>query len=445
MTAVAGEAARPVRSARSGRWGLWSERTFRRLWIGETTSGLGTAVGEVALVLVAVTVLHASPLMVGVLTASAWLPWLFLGISAGAWVDRWPRRTVMLVGDLASLLLFGSVPVAAWCGVLTIWQLLAVAFLAGAAKVFFVTAYRAIMPSLVAESDLMEANTKLQSGAQAMDIAGPGVAGVVAQLLGAVIGVFVDACSYVVSALCLSGIKVTEQRPAVAERRGIRREIAEGVRFVVGDPYLRAIASFAGLANLGLSGIQAVQTVFLVRSVGLGPSGVGAVFAVASLGGLIGATLAGRIAKRFGSARGMLLCALLGAPFMLLVPLAGRWLPVPVSALAWGLAVGGVIACNVIVMGFYQAYCPTELLGRIIACVLTVGYSAMPVGALLGGFLGDAVGSRTAFWIMTVALLAGGWTLLLSPIRGLREFPGRPEADRRIDPVPTGQAYADPA
>jgi MFS family permease len=413
-----------------GRWGLWAERNFRRLWVGETTSELGTAVGEVALVLVAVTVLRTSPLMVGVLTAAAWIPWLFLGLSAGAWVDRLSRRMVMLVSDLVLLLLFGSVPVAAWCGVLTIWQLVAVALLTGAAKVFFTTAYRSLLPALVAEPDLMEANTKLQSGSAAMDIAGPGLAGVVAQVLGAVTGVFLDACSYLVSALCLGGIKASEERPAPGERTGIRGEIALGVRFVTGDPYLRTLACFGGVANLGLSGIQAVQTVFLVRSVGLGAGGVGVVFAIVSTGGLVGATVAGRIAKRFGSARGLLLCELTGAPFLLLVPLAGRWLPLPLCVFAWALSVGAIVAGNVISMGFYQVYCPPELLGRIIACASTVCYSAMPLGALLGGCLSEALGNRAAFWSMAAVLLTAALWLLTSPIRRLREFPERHPGSR---------------
>ncbi|QMU68300.1 MFS transporter [Streptacidiphilus sp. P02-A3a] len=412
---------RPVR----GRWGLWVERDFRRLWIGETASGLGTAVGEVSLVLVAVGVLRAGSFMVGVLTASAWLPWLFLGLSAGAWVDRWSRRTVMLVGDLLLLALFASVPVAEWTGVLTVWQLVAVAFLAGAVKVFFTTAYRTLLPALVAEPDVLEANVKLQSSAAAMDVAGPGVAGVVAEAFGAVTGLLIDACSYLLSALCLSAIDAREERPARAERRGIRQEVAEGVRFVVHDPYLRTVSYFAGLGNLGLSGLQAVQTVLLVRSVGLRPGGVGAVFAVVSVGGLVGAAIAGRIAARFGTARGLLLCELIGAPFLLLLPFAGRWLPLPVCVAAWAVAVGGVVAGNVITGSFFQSYCPPELLGRINSCSSSIGYGAMPVGALLGGFLGGEFGSRAAAWVMASVVVSAGWVILASPIRGRRDLPRR--------------------
>jgi predicted MFS family arabinose efflux permease len=423
-----------------GRWGLWAEANFRRLWIGETTSGLGTAVGEVSLPLVAVVVLRAGPFMVGLLLAAAWVPWLFLGLSAGAWVDRWPRRTVMLVCDLALLVLFASVPVAGWFGVLTIWQLLAVAALAGSVRVFFTTAYKTLLPSLVPEADLLEGNVKLQGGAAAMDVAGPGVAGVLAQAVGAATGLLVDAVSYLVSALCLIRIDPAGQPPAPAARRGIRSEIAEGVRFVAGDPYLRVFAGFAGLANLGLTGLNAVQTVFLVRTVGLPPGGVGAVFAAVSIGGLVGAALAGRIARRFGSARGLLLTSLAMAPALLPVPLAGRWLPLPVCVLAWAAAVGAVVAGNVIFSSFFQSYCPPELLGRVAACASTVSYSAMPVGALLGGCLGGLLGSRATIWIMALVLLCAALLLLASPIRTLRDLPGRPAAEAAARRGAAGQS-----
>ncbi|MER7701873.1 MFS transporter [Kitasatospora sp. NPDC097605] len=411
---------------RRGRWGLWAQPNFRKLWIGETTSGLGTAVGNVALALVAVVTLDASPFMVGVLTASAWVPWLFLGLLAGAWVDRWPRLKVMLVCDLLLLALFGSVPVAGWFDALTMAQLILVALLAGAVKVFFSTAYSAVLPSLVAKPDLLEANVKLRSGDSAAEIAGPGVAGLLSQAFGAASGLLADAVTYLVSAFCLGTIRAEERPPAKSERRGILREIGEGVRFLVHDPYLRTLASFAAVGNLGLNGIQAVQTVFLVRSVGVSPGGVGAVFAVVSVGGLAGAALAGRIARRFGTARGLLLCELVAAPFILLLPMAGARLPLAVSAVAWSVAVCGVIAGNVIAGSFYQAYCPPAMIGRIRASASTVNFSAIPVGALLGGWLGEVLGARTTIWIMASVLLSAGAVLLTSPLRAMRDFPERP-------------------
>ncbi|MER7674619.1 MFS transporter [Kitasatospora sp. NPDC096128] len=431
MTATSAPAAAPEQTAPApapergrGRWGLWAEPRFRRLWLGETTSGLGTAVGHVSLSLVAVVLLDASPLMMGVITAAAWLPWLLIGLPAGAWVDRWRRRRVMLVCDVVLALLFGSVPVAAWFGVLTVTQVVLVALLSGAAKVFFTTAYGALLPSVVEAPDLMEANGKLRGGESAVDVAGPGVAGLVAQAFGAATGLLLDSVSYLVSLFCLSRLEVREEPPAPAARRALGREIAEGVRFVVGDRYLRTLACFSMLANLALNGIQAVQTVFLVREVGLSPGAVGAVFAVVSVGGLAGAAVAARIARRLGTAHGLLACMLTVAPLIFLLPFSGRQLPVAVGALAWGAAVCGVVAGNVISGTFSQTYCPPALLGRVRASTSTIGYGAIPVGALLGGFLGDALGARPTIWIMSGVLLAAGLLLLASPVRTARDLPG---------------------
>lgn len=145
----------------------------------ETTSSFGTSISSVALPLVALSVPHASVFAVTMLTAAAWLPWLLVGLPAGAWLDRLPRRRIMMVADLVSL--FGSVPVAAALGWLTIAQLVVVALIAGTASVFFLTVYRAFLPALLDAGDLLEGNAKLQGSEQVTHIAGPAAAGLIAQ------------------------------------------------------------------------------------------------------------------------------------------------------------------------------------------------------------------------------------------------------------------------
>jgi MFS family permease len=147
-------------------WGLLAQRDFRLLWLGETTSSLGNTVTTVVTPLTAVTLLGANPLAVGVLNAAAWLPWLVIGLPAGAWVDRLRRRPIMLAADFVSLALFAGILVAAWQGVLSLPLLMVVALLGGTASVFFSTAYRALLPSLVAREDLLEGNSKLQGSEQ---------------------------------------------------------------------------------------------------------------------------------------------------------------------------------------------------------------------------------------------------------------------------------------
>lgn len=423
-----GLAARQPR--RRGVGGLWWQRDFRLLWIGETTSKLGSAVTYIAMPLVAVLTLQASTFMVGLLEAVAWLPWLVVGLPAGAWVDRLPRRPIMLACNLASLVLLASVPVAAWCGVLTIGQLLAVALITGTASVFFSTAYQAYLPAVVAREDLAEGNAKLQGSEAAAQVVGPGLGGVIAQLFGAVAGLLADAVSFGVSALCLLGIRTREaaanQTSRGRPRTSLRHEIIEGLRFVVRDPYLRVITAFAGATNLASNVMLAIVVVFLVRTVGVSPGGVGALSAAASCGGVVGAMVATRIARRFGTARGLLMCEMCAALFGLLVPLTTEG-----PGLAWFIVGGllrnaGIVAFNVIIGSFRQTYCPPALLGRVTACSRFVVYGTIPLGALLAGILGTTVGLRETVWIGAVASTVSALVLLAGPLRRDRDLPTQP-------------------
>ncbi|MGH3382805.1 MAG: MFS transporter, partial [Actinoallomurus sp.] len=295
--------------------GLFRHRDFRLLWIGQTTSKLGSSVTSVALPLVAVATLGASTFQVALLSAAAWLPWLLIGLPAGAWVDRLPRRPVMLACDLAALLLFLSVPVAAWLGRLTIGQLLAVALGAGTASVFFQTAYQAHLPSLLDRDEVAEGNAKVQATEAAAQVGGPGVAGLITQLADAVNALLADAASFLVSALCLLAIRAREPRLDRARRAGtLRREIGEGLRFVARDPYLRVLTLFSAVSNIGLIGYQSILVVFLVREVGVSPGVVGGLAAATSLGGVLGAASATARARRFGSARSLLVAEIGAAP-----------------------------------------------------------------------------------------------------------------------------------
>lgn len=410
--------------ARTRRLGLLAVRDFRLLWIGETTSSLGSSISGVALPLVALTMLHASVLAISVLTAAAWLPWLIVGLPAGAWVDRLPRRRVMMIADLVSLAALASVPLAAALGWLSITQLLIVALVAGIATVFFATAYRAFLPALLGADDLLEGNAKLQGSQQVTNIAGPGAAGLIAQATSAVLGVLADAASFAVSAVCLSRIHVQEPGPS-APRQPLRREIAEGLAVVARDPLLRVNTTFGCLSNFVLTGYQAVLIVYLVRVVGLSPGAAGVTLALTALGGVLGALVARRVADRIGTARAVLLSKLGLAPFGLLIPLADRGPGLALFVLGSIVVIGGIVAGNVIWSGFVQSYYPAEILGRVSTSVQFFNYGAIPAGAVVAGLMASHLGVRPTLWIMLAGLVISSWVLLLGPLRKLRDLPSR--------------------
>lgn len=407
--------------------GLLRHRDFRLLWTGETTSSLGSSISSVALPLVALAELHAGVFAVSLLSAAVWLPWLVIGLPAGAWVDRLPRRRVMLVADVVSLAVFASVPIAAISGGLTMPQLVVVALLAGSATVFFDTAYRALLPALVAPEDLLEGNAKLQGSAQVTHVAGPGLAGLIAQVASPIGGVVVNAASFAVSAMCLRQIQVVEAEP-LAERRQLRREIVEGLNIVWRDPLLRVGASFGCVSNLVLTGYQAILLVFLVRVVGLNAGVTGLLLALASLGGVLGAVLARRTASRIGTARAVLWSKLAFMPVGLLIPLTRQGLGVVLFVAGSMAVVGGVVAGNVIWSGWVQGHYPVHLLGRISTSMQVVNYGAIPLGALIAGATARSLGVRPTLWIMLAGLVCSSGVLLLGPLRTMRDLPLRPLA-----------------
>ncbi|SDH85727.1 Predicted arabinose efflux permease, MFS family [Actinokineospora alba] len=405
-----------------GRGGL-ARWDFRLLWVGETSSKLGSAVTTVALPLVAVTHLNATTLQVALLEAAVWLPWLVVGLPAGALVDRWPSKPLMLLCNAVSATLLISVPVAVLFDALTMTQLTGVAFFAAVATVFFSTAYQRFLPAVVDTPDLPAANARMQGSESAAQVAGPSLGGLLAGAFGAATGLLADAVTFVVSSVCLLRIRSVQPRPEPVAKRSIVREIGEGLRYLVHDPYLRVIAAFSAATNLAGGMLQAVLVVFLVRSVGISEWTVGTFLSLVSLGGIAGAMAATWVSRRFGSARGLIICELCTAPFALLIPLTG-----PGAGLAFLVAGGvmttaGVIAFNVIFGAFRAAYVPRHLLGRIVASTRFVNYGTLPVGAVLGGVLGTSLGLPATLWISAAGTAGAVLILFLGPIRTRRDLP----------------------
>ena len=420
-------------------------REFGWLWTAYAVSTLGTWLAFDAFPLIAVLVLHASTFEVGVLTAAAWLPWLVIGLPAGAWVDRLPARQVMIACDLISALLYASVPAADWAGVLTTGWLIIVQLVAGAANVMFMTAYQVYLPSLVAPGELIEGNTKMQGSASAAAFAGPGLAGLTAQLLGAVTALLGNAVSFLVSAGCLLGTRppgrqVPPPRPGETTGRrtvrrrirrarratSLRREIADGTLLVMRDPFLRVLSVYGAAANLALTGYSALLVVFLVRDIGLGPAAVGLLTAIPGVGGILGALVTGRVTARYGTARSLLVCILGAVPFALLIPLTGPGPRLAFYVAGVLVATTGVAVTNIIIAAFRQSYSPPGMCGRVTATMRFLIFGTSPAGAVLGGSLGTWLGTRTALWILLGALVASGALLLTRSLISRRDLPDQP-------------------
>ena len=340
---------------------------------------------------------------------------------------------------IISVAAYASVPIAAWCGVLTVAQLIAVTVIAGAAAVFFNSAYQVLLPGVVDEADLAEANAKLLGSREVAQIGGPGLGGLLAQAAGPVTGLLADAVSFVVSFCCLTAMQPPRDRRSGGPPVG---GVLSGLRFAWRDPYLRAMTTFSALANLGLTGVDALLVVFLVRTIGLSSAAAGLVMTSLGIGGVLGALVARPLGRRLGTARAMVTAVPCGLCFGLLLPLADSG---PRLAFAGVAMIGAgcvVVIGNVIVDSFMQAYVPPDILGRVISATWAVGFAMMPVGALLAGILATGLGVRAALWILTALYAAAGLTLLPTPLRHRRDLPrvasrtGSPEHARERGCLP---------
>ncbi|MFF7633584.1 MFS transporter [Kitasatospora sp. NPDC008050] len=399
------------------RGGLAANRSFRLLWIGESAGKFGTAITGVALPLLATVTLHATAFQIGLLTAVQWVPWLLVGLPAGVWVDRYSPRRLMIGCNAASAAALLSIPLAAAAQLLTLTQIMLVAALLGLANVFFSTAYLVYLPLIVPPEDLVAANSRLQGSESSAQIAGPGLGGALAQLLGATVGPLVNAGSFAASTLCL----LLAPEPAAGPRGGpaasVWREIGEGLGFVRRHRVLRLLTVVAALANLAMTAYEAILVVFLVRTVHLSPAGVGLLMAATGVGGIAGAFAAAPLARRLGEPRALVYSLAATAPFGLLLPLTG-----PGAATAYFLPgaivpMAGLVVYNVVVSSFRQRHTPRRLLGRISATMRFLVFGAIPLGALAGGTLGSLLGPRGALWCIMTAALLPALLLGCSPLR----------------------------
>ncbi|GAA0472211.1 MFS transporter [Streptomyces sp. NPDC046215] len=405
--------------------GSLRHRDFRLLWAGESISQAGSAATRVMLPLIAVDTLHASSMTMSVLNAAAWLPWVLIGLPAGAWVDRVRRRPVMIVCNAVSGALLLTVGAAAWLDALSIGQLLLVAVLSGTADVFFRAAYSAYVPALLPRADLADGNAKLETSESAADVVAPSAGGALVQAGGAVFGFLADGLSFLASVLLLTRIRAREGPPGGERRRApaLGPEIREGFAYLVRDPFLRTILLCDAGMNLFLAGTQALAIVFLSRTVGVDGGTIGVLIALAGLGGVLGAVLSPLLARTFGTARAVLLCAFCGGPFGLLIPLTTDGAGLVAFLVGDFCLTASIVAGNVIIVSFRQAYCPPGMLGRISSSIRFLMYGAVPVGSLLGGALATVLSDRGALWILYTGNALCALLLLHGPVRSRRELP----------------------
>jgi MFS family permease len=432
-TAVTRQSDKPGRSGR-----LWRHRPFLLFWGGETVSMFGTQVTLLALPLTAVLLLGASAAQLSLVRFVETAPYLLFTLIFGAWVDRHRRRPVLIAANAARCVLIGAIPLLALFGTLTLPLLAVVAFGAGMFTVMFDVAWVAYVPSLVERQDLVEANGKMMTSYAASEVAGPGLAGVLIQWLTAPLALIADSLSYLVATVTLLLIRSPEPSPARQPASHLLREIGEGLRMVIGNVYLRAIAVMSGLWNFFNSIAFTIFLLYAVRERGLSPGTLGIILAVGACGGLLGAAISTRLAQRgrfgpvlgiaftFGCASWVLLPAAQGSQISVSATFAIAFLSIHIGLGLW----------SVLTLSLRQAITPSHLQGRVSATMRLIGYGLGTLGALAAGVLGSVFGLRTTLWIAAVGFLAIlAVTLLATPLPKVRSLPTTSDSKTGVEDV----------
>jgi MFS family permease len=406
----------------AGRGPLWRQRNFTLLWTGQTISLTGSAVTAIALPLAAITMLRASVIQVGLLTAATYGAFIVVSLPAGLIVDRFPKRPIMVCCDAARLVLIGSVPVAAALHRLTLGQLYAVALAAGTCAVFFDVSQQSYLPSLLDTEDLTEGFGKLGASASFAQVSGRGLASGLVAVIGAARAVTADALSYAVSVTCLLLLRAPEPRPARSPgARQLRRDVTQGLAFITGHPVLRKTTACAAAGNLFIAMQISLNLLFLIRVLHAPPAIAGLYTALGSLGGIAGGMLTASFSRRIGSARIIWLSLLVFDIPSLLLPLAGPGWKIVFFVLGYGVSAFSCALFGASQIAYRQSVCPPDLRGRMNAATRWITWGILPAGGLLGGFAGSAIGIRPAIWIAYAGSWAAGLLVYFSPLRRVRD------------------------
>lgn len=413
---------------------LWRHHDFRLLWAGDTVSVFGMQFVGLAMPLMAVQLLRADAFQMGLLATLQSLAFLLISLPAGAWVDRWRKKVVLVLGDLLRAALLLALPAAWLLDALAMWQLYLVATLVGVVTVFFDVANQSYLPEIVAGEQIGDGNGKLQASQQTAMVVGPAAAAGLVRVVGSPLTIAVTSICMALSSLFVSRIRHREQVSDRTSRRPLATEIREGLAFVLGQPLLRRIVACTGLTNLASSAVFALFVLYVVRTLGLAETTLGLVMSVGAVGGILGAVTSSALTRVVGEGRVIPLASVVGAGAALSAPLASVLPPVPTLVVGWFLMSWGVVVYNVAQVSFRQRLCPRPLLGRMNASIRFLVWGPMPVGAFLGGVLGRELGVLPALWIFSLVGLLATLPVVLSPLVTMRELPR--ELDRLAEEVP---------
>lgn len=398
---------------------------FRNFWLGQTISVFGDQITLLAIPVVAALVLDAQPADMGLLTAVGLLPHLLFSLPAGVWLDRQARRRqLMIISDIARALAIATIPLAFLFNALSLPQLFIVTFIVGTLAVVFDISWNTLFVAVTPREDFVSANSLLNGSRSLAYVGGPSVGGLLIQFLGAPLAVLADAFSYIFSALFLRRVEATEP-PIESTSHSIRAQLATGVRFIARDQIMRPALLSVATCNLFNFAFAALFILYVTTHLLIEPGLLGLALGSGAVGGLLGAVVAGRIGRRIGIGPAYALGLFLFPASLIAIPLVTGSNPVVLAMLvATEFFAGfGVMVLDINAGTLIQARTPDAIRGRATGAWRFINYGVRPIGALMGGVLGAAIGVRETLIVVTIASVAGVLWLIGTPVLRLREIP----------------------
>ncbi|MFQ5966744.1 MAG: MFS transporter [Acidimicrobiia bacterium] len=385
-------------------------RRFSLLWAAAGVSNLGDGIFFAALPLLVVS-LTTDPVAVALASFAGTLPWFLFALLAGALSDRLDRRLVMVYVDLARAVLVGLLAVAVLADVVSLPLIYVVAFLLGSAETLFDTSSEAIIPNLVPEGALPDANGRLQGTVWVTSsFFGPPLGAFLFATV-ATLPFFLDSASFVLAAVLVAFIGGKYRADRASDDRSITADVGEALRWLYHQKVLFTLALMAGTINLFGSAIFAVFVLFITQEIGLSEFGYGILLSIVGFTGLIGALNAPRTIRLLGPGFTIQGIVGLSAILSLAMGFARSTLMVGVIAGLYGLS---TTSWNVVSVTLRQELTPDELRGRVASVARLLAWGTQPIGALVGGFVAAALGIRAPFF-----LAAAAWFLLLAVTAGI--------------------------
>ncbi|GAB3560720.1 MFS transporter [Spelaeicoccus albus] len=396
--------------------------SFARFWTAAALSSFGSAVTTVAMPVLVVQVLAATPVQVGVVNAAQFVPYALLGLLAGAYTDRWRRRPILVWASIGRAATLGVIPVLWLSGVLQIWMLVTTLLLFGGCSVFGFAATQSLLPRLVPRKGLVVANARLDQTDAAAQTLGPAIGGGLVGLLGAPVAILVDAVSYLADAVLNASIRIREPQPD-SPARSLRTEIRDGLRWTYRHRTLGPLAASTHVWFLANGAAMTTLSLLILRSLGWSGFAFGALLAVFGLATLAGASVAPRIGEWLGPGPVIILTRCAYPVAWLIVAIAQHG-ALGTALMFIALAIQGLTAGveNSNEVGYWQTQTPDGLLGRVNATRRSVNRTIGALGALLAGLAVGLIGVRLTLIGVVIVFAVAALTAALSPLRQARHL-----------------------